>query len=816
MTKSIRRAAVLGAGVMGSRIAAHLANSGIPTCLLDIVPSSLTEAEQKAGLTLESPQVRNRIALAGLEAAKKSTPAAFFVPERAAWITTGNFEDHLGWVADADWIIEAVVENLEVKRSLLARVDQLRRTDSIVSTNTSGLPVSRIAEGRSQDFRRHWLGTHFFNPPRYLHLLELVPGRETLPEVVELLAEFADRRLGKGVIVAKDTPNFIANRIGTFLLVNLMRLVEQEGLTVEEVDALSGPAVGAPKTATFRLLDLVGLDTAAHVIRNIFENAPEDERRDFYRVPPFLQQMLERHWLGDKTRQGFYKKVKPAGTAGSEKAAAGESQVLALNLNTLEYRPRQRPNFPLLEMLRNVDDPAERLRLLLNSEDRAGRFAWKAFSEVFLYAAARIPEISDRILEIDRAMKWGFGWELGPFEMWDALDVAATVSRLEKEGRAVPENVRRMLAAGACSFYRRHNGQAEYFDFGSGTYFSSEQPTDIIVLADEKLRSRLIRKNPGASLVDLGDGVCGVEFHSKMNAIGPDILAMLQAGLEETARNFQALVIANQGTNFSVGANLMLALMAIQGEEWEELELTLRQFQNVNLALKYSERPVVVAPFGMALGGGCEIPLHAARICAHAELYMGLVETSVGLIPAGGGCKEMVLRANEAAGHDADIFEPTKEIFQQTAFAKVSTSAGEACRYRFLRPTDSITMNRERLVADAKALALELVRSGWSAPAARPRDDLGNDLRVAGEAGVATLKLGIHLARQAEQITDHDALVARKLAYVLSGGHLSGSQRVSEQYLLDLEREAFLSLCGEKKTQERIAHTLKTGKPLRN
>ena len=801
---------VLGAGVMGARIAAHLANAGIPTDLLDIVPSSRTDREQKAGLTLESPQVRNRIALAGLEAAKKSRPAAFFVPDHAKRITVGNFEDHLSRVADADWIIEAVVENLEVKRSLLARVDQLRRPGSIVSTNTSGLPVNQIAEGLGQDFRRHWLGTHFFNPPRYLRLLELIPGRDTLTEVIERLAEFADQRLGKGVIVAKDTPNFIANRIGTFSLVNLMRLVEQEGLTVEEVDALTGPAVGAPKTATFRLLDLVGLDIVAQVIGNIFENAPDDERRDFYRVPPFFQQMLQRNWLGNKAGQGFYKKV--------GKGEGGE--ILALDLKTLEYRPRQRPNFPLLEMVRNVDDPAERLRLLLNAEDRSGRFAWKALSEVLVYAACRIPEISDRILEIDQAMKWGFGWELGPFEMWDALGLAATVGRLEKEGRAVGENVRRMLAAGGTSFYRRQNGRAEYFDFGGGVYFLLEQPADIIVLADEKQRSRLIRKNPGASLVDLGDGVCCIEFHSKMNAIGPDILTMLQVGLEETARNFEAMVIANQGPNFSVGANLMLVLMAIQGEEWEEIELVIRQFQNVTQALKYSECPVVVAPFGMTLGGGCEIPLHAARICAHAELYTGLVETSVGLIPAAGGCKEMLIRANEAAGPDADIFEPTKEIFQQTAFAKVSTSAEEARRFRFLRPSDSITMNRDRLMADAKAAALEMVRSSRSAPAARLGNalgnDLGNDLRVAGEAGLATLKLGIHLARQAEHITDHDALVARKLAHVLSGGNLSGNQRVSKQYLLDLEREAFLSLCGEKKTQERIAHTLKTGKPLRN
>ncbi len=802
MTTAIHRAAVLGAGVMGSRIAAHLANAGIPTYLLDIAPTALNEAERKAGLTLESPAVRNRIVLAGLEAAKKSRPAAFFVPENAEWITPGNFDDNLGWLAEADWIIEAVAENLEIKRALLDRVEQVRRPGSIVTTNTSGLPVNLIAEGRSDDFRRHWLGTHFFNPPRYLHLLELIPGRDTLPEVVEAVADFADRRLGKGIIIAKDTPNFIANRIGTFSLVNLLRLMQEEGLTVEEVDALTGPAVGAPKTATFRLLDLVGLDTAAHVIRNIHQNAATDERRDFYCVPPFLEEMLKRNWIGDKAGQGFYKKGKKSGD--------GEREILALDLKTFEYRPRQRPKFAALEMARNVDDPAERLRLVLNSDDRAGRFAWRAMSEVFVYAANRIPEISDRVVEVDRSMKWGFNWDLGLFEMWDALGVPATVARLGKEGRTVPENVRGMLASGATSFFRRQSGHTQYFDFRTNAYQALDHPPGVILLADEKDRSRLIKKNAGASLVDLGDGVCCVEFHSKMNAIGQDIVAMIGAGLQEAARNFEAMVIANQGENFSVGANLMLALMAIQSEEWDEIDLAIRQFQNANMAVKYSERPVVVAPFGLALGGGCEIPLHAARICAHAELYMGLVETGVGLIPGAGGCKEMVVRANEAVGPEADVLEPIRQLFEQTAFAKVSTSAEEARRLRFLRPADSITMNRGRLVADAKALALELARGGYRP--ARPR----SDLRVPGESGLAALKLGIHLARQAEYISDHDALVARKLAYVLCGGNLSGYQRVSEQYLLDLEREAFLSLCGEKKTQERIAHTLKTGKALRN
>ena len=801
MSRGIHRAAVLGAGVMGSRIAAHLANAGVPTYLLDIAPSELNEAERKAGLALDAPKVRNRIVLAGLEAARKSKPAAFFVPENAALITPGNFEDNLGWVSEADWIVEAVAENLEIKRALLDRVDALRRPDAIVSTNTSGLPVNLIAEGRSDGFRRHWLGTHFFNPPRYLHLLEVIPGADTLPEVVDAISDFADRRLGKGVIIAKDTPNFIANRIGTFSLVNLLRAMQEEGLTVEEVDALTGPAIGMPKTATFRLLDLVGIDTAANVIRNIHHTAPGDERRGHYCVPAFMQEMLKRGWLGDKAGQGFYRKQKKGG---------GESEILALDLDTFEYRPRQKVKLPVVEMAKNVDDPAERVRLVMNSEDRGGRFAWKTMSEVFTYAANRVPEITDCLVDIDRAMKWGFAWEMGLFEMWDAVGVAASVARLEKEGRPAPENVRRMLAAGAASFYRTMNGRTEYFDFGAGVYQPVEHAPGVILLAEEKQRSREIRKNPGASLIDLGDGVCCVEFHSKMNSIGPDIIAMINAGLEETRKNFRAMVIANQAASFSVGANLMLALMAIQSEEWDEIDLAVRQFQGMNQAIKYSPQPVVVAPFGMSLGGGCEIPLHAARICAHAELYLGLVETGVGLLPAAGGCKELVVRANEITGQGEDVFPAIKELFQQTAFAKVSTSADEARRYHFLRSTDSVTMNRDRLVADARRAAVQLAEDGYAPP--RPAD-----LKAPGQAGLATLKLGIHLARQAEYVTDHDAVVARKLAHVLCGGNLSGdNSRVSEQYLLDLEREAFLSLCGEKKTQERIAYTLKTGKPLRN
>jgi 3-hydroxyacyl-CoA dehydrogenase len=801
MSKGIHRAVVLGAGVMGSRIAAHLANAGIPTLLLDMVPAELNDAERKCGLTLESPQVRNRMVSAGVEAARKAKPAAFFVPEGPAFIQTGNFDDHLSGVAEADWIIEAVAEDLPIKRSLLARVEKLRRPAAIVSTNTSGLPVNLVAEGLGQELRRHFLGTHFFNPPRYLHLLEVIPGRDTLPEVTQAISEFCGRRLGKGIIVAKDTPNFIANRIGTFSMISIVRTMIEEGFTIEDVDAITGPAIGLPRTATFRLLDLVGLDTVVHVIRNLHENAPRDERRDHYCVPPFMEEMVRRGWIGEKAGQGFYHKIKKGGE---------ESAILALDLASMEYRPLEKPKFPILDTAKNVEDTAGRLRLVLDSEDRAGRFAWRALSEVFLYAANRVPEISDRIVEIDRAMEWGFAWEMGVFRMWDAVGVVSTAGRLEKEGRALPDNVARLLASGATSFYRRQKGRTEYFDFGSASYQPVEEPAGVIVLAGEKERSRLIRKNPGASLIDLGDGVCCLEFHSKMNAIGADIVGMMQAGLEETAKNFEAMVIANQGANFSVGANLMLLLMGIQGQEWEEIGLQVRQFQAANMALKTAAKPVVAAPFGMALGSGCEIPLHAARIRAHAELYMGLVETGVGLIPAAGGSKEMAIRADEMTGPGEDVFENIKKLFEQTALAKVTTSAEEARRFRFLRPADSISMNRDRLVADAKAVALHMARDGYRPVLPR------NDISVPGESGVAKIKLGLHLAREGQFITDYDVAVGRKLAYVMCGGNLSGYSKVSEPYLLELEREAFLSLCGEKKTQERIAHTLKTGKPLRN
>jgi len=805
MKQRIEKVAVLGAGTMGARIAAHLANAGVPCYLLDIVPAEPTAEEKSKGLTLEHPAVRNRIVHAGLEAAKKARPAALFVPSGARLITTGNFEDHLAWCGEADWILEAVAENLEIKRRLLERVEQYRRPGTIVTTNTSGLPIRLISEGRSPDFQRHWAGTHFFNPPRYMKLVELIPGPQTHRDVLDTLADFCDRRLGKGVVIAKDTPNFIANRIGTFSMLNALRLMTELDMSIEEVDACTGPAVGWPKSATFRTADIVGLDVLIHVVRNIYDNVPHDESREVYRVPPLLEEMAKRGWLGEKTASGFYKRVR----------GEGESEIVTLDWKKMEYRPRQRARFASLEMGQTMDDTRERLRMLLAAGDKAAQFLWGSISALCLYAARRIPEIADTVVDVDRAMRWGFGWELGPFEIWDAVGVEEMAQRLEKQGQALPPLVTGLLSCGRKSFYAAPQGETRYFDLGTADYEPVVEPEGVIVLKSLKDRSKLVERNAGASLIDLGDGVICCEFHSKMNAIGGDTVAMLHKGLERLRAEFDAMVIANQAQNFSVGANLMLLLMTAQEQEWDEIHLAVRQFQNVNQAIKYAPRPVVAAPQGMALGGGCEISLHAARIHAAAEAYIGLVESGVGLIPAGGGTKEMLVRANEraAGGEELDLYHAMKPVLENVAMAKVSTSAEEARSLGFLRDADIVAMNRDRLVADAKQTALALARAGWRPPGTGPKEQT---VRVLGEPFLAAAKLAIHMMLRGEYITEYDAHVARKLAYVMAGGPLSSPQSVSEQYILDLEREAFVSLCGERKTQERIAHTLKTGKPLRN
>jgi 3-hydroxyacyl-CoA dehydrogenase len=810
--KTIEKVVVLGAGTMGARIAAHIANAGVWCALLDIAPTALTADEQKRGLTLGSPDVRNRIVRAGLAAAVKSRPAAFFTRGLENRIVTGNFEDDLKLCAEADWIVEVVAENLEIKRALLARVAQLRKPGTIVTTNTSGLPVHSIAEGMPDEWQEHWAGTHFFNPPRYLKLVEIIPGRATRPDVIEALAEFCDHKLGKGVVVAKDTPNFIANRVGTFSMLNVIRLMNELGMTFEEVDACTGPALGWPKSATFRLADIVGIDVLLHVIRNIHENIPNDESRELYRVPALVEEMAKRGWLGDKTGSGFYKRVKKSG---------GESEILALDPVKMEYRPRTKAKFASIDAGKAIEDTRARLRMLAapalegKEGDKAQKFVWGVLSGMCLYAARRVPEISDSIVDVDRAMRWGFGWELGPFEVWDAIGVEPMAKQLEKEGHALPPLVTNLLSSGKKSFYQSAHGETSYFDIAGNIHRPAPQAEGILILKSLKERSKEIDKNSGASLIDLGDGIVCCEFHSKMNAIGGDLLAMIHKGLARLHTDFDAMVIANQGQNFSAGANLMLVLMTAQEQEWDDLHAMVRQFQNTTLAIKHSTKPVVVAPQGLALGGGCEIVLHATRIHAAAEAYMGLVEAGVGLIPAGGGSKEMVVRANERAEgeENLDLFHALKPVFENIAMAKVSTSGEEARELGYLRRADLVAMNLDHLIADAKQTALGLVRGEWRQTAPAPGEP---SIRVLGEEFSAAAKLAVHMMLRGEYISEYDALVARKLGHVLAGGALTSAQLVSEQYLLDLEREAFVSLCGERKTQERIAHTLKTGKPLRN
>jgi len=762
--RTIQRVAVLGAGTMGARIAAHFANAGVPSNLLDIV--------------IPNQPNRNAAALKGIESTAKGRPGGFFVDSNAALITPGNFEDDLARVAECDWIIEAVTENLEVKRTLWKKVEALRKPDSIVSTNTSGIPLRQISEGFSPAFRRNFLGTHFFNPPRYLHLLEVIPGADTDPAVIAFVNDYAGRRLGKGVVPCKDTPNFIANRIGSFFGATIGKIAIEGDYGVEEVDAITGPLIGLPNSASFRLLDIVGLDVWSFVGENLYHAVPDDPWRDRFLMPEFHKKMMERGWLGEKSGQGFYKRV------GKEK------EIHAIDLKTLEYHVANKVKIDG----GNIEDLGERLRALVARTDRAGSFLWKLYSDLFLYSAERIPEISDRIVEIDRAMRWGYAHKLGPFELWDTLGFEAVCARLDSDKREIPESIQRARKAGVKSLYTPAPTK-QYFDLVAGGYKPlDETPT----LADIKRTNGVVQSNPGASLIDLGDGVLCVEFHSKMNSLGEDQIQMLYAGLAETEKNFDAMMIANQGENFSVGANLMLVLLAAQEEEWDELARAVNGFQQVNMALKYARKPVVAAPFSRSLGGGCEIPLHCARVQFSAETYMGLVEVGVGLIPGGGGCKEMILRLGDA-----------RKAFELIGMGKVSSSGEEARQFGFFTKADRISMNPNRLIGDAKDLALSLVKDYTPGS---PR----TDIKVGGENTFAMLKLGAWTIRQGGYISDYDVIVAEKLAHILSGGRLTGEQTVSEQYLLDLEREAFLSLCGNPKTQERMQFMLKTGKPLRN
>jgi 3-hydroxyacyl-CoA dehydrogenase len=793
---------------MGARIAAHFANAGIPVLLLDMAPPAAEGA------------ARNSIAAAGLEAARKSKPAAFFDPSLARRVTIGNFEDDLKRLTEADWIIEAVVENLEIKRGLLKKVEAARIPGSIVTTNTSGLPVAKIVEGFGAEFRRSWFGTHFFNPPRYMRLLEVIPTPDSDPARVEAVIRFVDLHLGKGVVRAKDTPNFIANRIGIFSVLNVMRLMQEMDLSIEDVDALTGQAVGWPKSATFRTIDLVGLDILSHVVGNMTRNV-RDERSEL-KLPDFYQQMIERQWLGDKTRGGFYKKIKGA--------EGNEDERLALDWKSLEYRPRQKPRFPALDMAKNVEETGARVRTLLGFEggtpqksDRAGQFLWPALADLWTYCANRIPEIADSIVEIDRAMQLGFNWEKGPFELWDEVGVEATVGRMRKEGHAIPANAEKLLASGRKSWYADDAKSAlgrSYFDLASAEMRPVSAPPGVWSVQVVKKARGVVKKNSGASLVDLDDGVGCIEFHSKMNSIGTDIVQLILQTLKPggPGDGFDAFVITNDAANFSVGANLMLLLMSVQEEEWDEVDLAIRTFQGMTQAIKFSPKPVVIGAFGLTLGGGTEISLHGAARQPHAELYTGLVEVGVGLLPGAGGCKEMLLRAVDAAAairpesrsESVELMEAMKKAFETIATAKVATSAQEARALGFLSASDGITMNRDRVLSDAKARALALVRGGYEPP--QPR----TDIPAPGENILAALKMGVHLMRQGGYITDYEVKLGNKIAEVVCGGNVTPGTPVSEQHVLDLEREAFKSLCGERKTQERIQYTLKTGKTLRN
>jgi len=767
----IHSVAVLGAGTMGAQIAAHFANAGVPALLLDLTADAAKQ---------------------GLERARTLKPDPFFTPDTWKLIATGSFDADLARIRESDWIIEAVVEQLDIKRGLLEKVDAARRAGSIVTSNTSGIPIAALAEGRSDDFRQHWLGTHFFNPPRYLHLLEVIPTPETKPDVVEAVGHFADHRLGKGVVLARDSPGFIGNHIALYGMMRMLETVASGEYTIEEVDAITGPALGRPKSATFRTLDLAGLDILGHVVGDLGVRLGDRFGPNVWSLPPFVARMLERGMTGEKAGHGFYKR---------EKGADGESHILTLDPGTLTYRARQQPRLASIDGTASIADVRERARTLFNGADKTGRFLRATLAPMLVYTAGVTPSIAHSPDDVDRVMRWGFGWELGPFELIDAIGIQQVLD-------AVRDTSPELLAGGLPPLVDAplRSGRQTLRD----GELAPAAP-DLQILRTARERSRVVRKNPGASLVDLGDGVLCVEFHSKMNVVGGDTIQMLHAGVREASRSFAALVVGNEAANFSAGANLMLLLLEAQEENWEEIDTMVRAFQQANMAMRYADVPVVVAPAGLTLGGGCEMTLHADRVQAAAESYIGLVEVGVGLIPAGGGTKEMTARAADTmAPGTSDYLPPIQRAFETVAFAKVSSSAPDAQRLGYLRATDAFTMNRERLLADAKARALQRVKEGYQPPPPRRAIPAG------GDTVLAPLKLGIHLAWRAGRISDHDALVGRKLATVMAGGTLPHPSTVTEQELLDLEREAFMSLVGERKTQERMQFTLKTGKALRN
>ncbi|UOQ73803.1 3-hydroxyacyl-CoA dehydrogenase/enoyl-CoA hydratase family protein [Hymenobacter cellulosilyticus] len=802
MNRIIKKVAVLGSGVMGSRIALHFANIGVQVLLLDIAPKELTPDEEKKGLQLDAPAVKNRIVNASLQAAITSNPSPLYRKADASRIKTGNFDDNLKDIASCDWTIEVVVERLDIKKSLFERIEQFRKPGTLITSNTSGIPIHLMAEGRSEDFRKHFAGTHFFNPPRYLKLLEIIPTPETDQSVVDFLMHYGDLYLGKTTVLAKDTPGFIANRVGVFAMLDVMQTMQRLGLTVEEVDKLTGPVIGHAKSATLRTSDVVGLDTTINVTNGLAQGLPNDEAKDVFVLPDFVKKMGENKWLGDKTGQGFYKKVKGAG---------GKSEIHALDLNTLEYKPSQKVKFASLEATKAIDKVADRFKVLVAGKDKAADFYRQSFGSLFAYVSNRIPEITDQLYKIDDALRAGFGWELGPFETWDALGVQKGLELAQAHGKNVAPWIEEMLAAGNSTFYKvSEQGVKQFYDVESKSYQAIPGVENFIILDNLRATGKVLWKNVGASVIDLGDGILNVEFHSKMNTLGSDVIQGLMKGVDMAEQGYRGLVVGNDAPNFSAGANLGLVYMYALDQEYDEINMMIAQFQNAMMRMRYSSIPVVGTPHGLALGGGCELNLHADKVVAVAETYMGLVEFGVGLIPAGGGTKEMTLRTAAKYEEGEPEFNLLRNAFVTISTAKVSTSAAEAFDLGFLRRGDEVVVNNNRLIATAKAEAIAMAEAGYTQPVQK------TDIKVHGKGALAMFLTGVHAMRVGNYISDHDVKIANKLAYVMTGGDLSSPANVSEQYLLDLEREAFLSLTGERKTLERIQSILTTGKPLRN
>ncbi|AWO00877.1 3-hydroxyacyl-CoA dehydrogenase [Chitinophaga alhagiae] len=800
MQRRINKVAVLGSGVMGSRIACHFAGVGVKVLLLDIVPKEPSDAEKAKGLTTDHPAVRNRIVNEALQAAIKSNPSPLYTKSAAKHITTGNFEDNMKDIAGCGWVIEVVVENLDIKKKVFDQVEQFRKPGTLITSNTSGIPIHLMAEGRSEDFRKHFCGTHFFNPPRYLRLLEIIPTPHTDPAVTDFLMHYGHLVLGKTTVLCKDTPAFIANRVGVFSIMAIFHIMQQMKLGIDEVDALTGPVIGRPKSATFRTADVVGIDTLVKVAKGVEENCPNDEARNIMKIPPFLQKVVENNWLGDKTGQGFYKKTKGEG---------GSKEILTLNLETMEYGPKQKAKFASIEAAKPVEDLKQRIKMLAGASDKAGQFYQQFHARLFSYVSHRIPEIADDLYKVDDAMKAGFGWEIGAFETWDLLGVEAGIKTITDNGLTVADWVKDMLAAGVQQFYKVENGKKFYYDLATKAYKPVPGADSFIIL--ENYSSNIVWKNSAANVYDLGDGILGLDWKTKMNSIGGEVLEGVHKAIDLAEKDFQGLVIGNDGANFSAGANVAMIFMLAAEQEYDELDMAIRLFQRSTMRIRYSSIPVIVAPHALTLGGGCEMSLHADKVQAAAETYIGLVELGVGLIPGGGGTKELTLRASDEYQEGRIEMPILQEKYLTIAQAKVSTSAHEAFELGILRHgVDDISYNQSRVIADAKEKAIELASEGYVRPIER------TDVKVMGRSALGAMLAGVNGMRFGNYISDHDVKIAQKLAYVMCGGDLSEPALVSEQYLLDLEREAFLSLCGERKTLERLQSVIKTGKPLRN